>query len=71
LSSPLISPFKEQLENESQGIAEARGLTKRGDFLSWWYFRRLVGLEDTEIGEILCDGYNDLGVDAIRIDEEP
>lgn len=70
MSSPLIPLFKEQLENESLGIATDRGLTKRGDFLSWWYFRRLVGLEDTEIEEILCDGYNDLGVDAIRIDEE-
>jgi len=70
LSSPLIPLFKEQLENESRGIAQDRGLTKRGDFLSWWYFRRLVGLEDTEVAEILCDGYNDLGIDAIRIDEE-
>jgi hypothetical protein len=70
VSSPLISLFKEQLENESRRIAADRNLTKRGDFLSWWYFRRLVGLDDTEIGEILCDGFNDLGIDAIRIDED-
>jgi hypothetical protein len=70
MSSPLIPLFKEQLENESVGIAKDRGLTLRGDFLSRWYFRRLVGMDDTEIEEILCDGYNDLGVDAIRIDEE-
>lgn len=70
MSSPLIPLFKEQLENESRGIAADRGLTKRGDFLSWWYFRRLIGLDDTEIEEILCDGYNDLGIDAIHIDEE-
>jgi hypothetical protein len=66
----LIPLFKEQLENESGGIASDRGLTTRGDFLSWWYFRRLVGLDDTEIEEILCDGHQDLGIDAIRIDEE-
>lgn len=70
MSSPLISLFKEQLENESQGIAHLRGLTKRGDLLSWWYFRRLRGIDDTEIGEILCDGYNDLGIDAIWIDDD-
>ena len=70
MSTPLIPLFKEQLENEARGIATDRGLSKRGDFLSWWYFRRLVGLDDTEIEEILCDGYNDLGIDAIRIDEE-
>ena len=70
MSSPLIPLFKEQLENESRGIAVDRDLTKRGDYLSWWYFRRLVGLDDTEIEEILCDGYNDLGIDAIRIDED-
>ena len=58
------------MENESAGIAEDRGLAKRGDFLSWWYFRRLIGMADNEIEEILCDGYNDLGIDAVRIDFE-
>lgn len=70
MTSPLISLFKEQLENESHNIANDRGLTLRGDFLSWWYFRRLLGLSETEIDEILCDGYNDLGIDAIRIDQD-
>lgn len=68
--SPLISLFKEQLENESLGIATYRRLTKRGDYLSWWYFQRLVGMTENDIGEILCDGHNDLGIDAIWIDEE-
>lgn len=68
--SPLISLFKEQLENESQAIATERDLLKRGDFLTWWYFRRLLSLEDTRIEEILCDGPNDLGIDAIYIDED-
>lgn len=70
MSSPLITLFKEQLENESRTLADDLGLTKRGDFLSWWYFRRLLGLEDPEVAEILCDGGGDLGIDAIRIDEE-
>src|SRR3990172_12537676 len=68
--SPLISLFKEQLEHESRTIAEERGLLKRGDFLNWWYFRRILGLDDTRIEEVLCDGPNDLGIDAIYIDED-
>ena len=62
--------FKEQLENEAHAIAEELELVKRGDFLVWWYFRRIAGLEDAEIEEIICDGPNDLGIDAIRIDDD-
>jgi hypothetical protein len=65
----LLQLFKEQLENESRGIATSKGLVKRGDFLTWWYFQRLVGLPPDEIDEVVCDGYNDLGIDAIRIDD--
>lgn len=69
-TSPLLPLFKEQLENECRQIAKDRQLTRRGDFISWWYFLRLAGLEDTRIEEILCDGPNDLGIDAILIDED-
>jgi AIPR protein len=65
----LVALFKEQLENESRAIAESRGLEKRGDFLTWWYFLKLPGLRPEEIEEIVCDGFNDLGIDAIWIDE--
>lgn len=69
-TSPIISLFKEQLENECQKISVEKSLEKRGDHLSWWYFRRLVGLEDLRIEEVLCDGPNDLGIDAIYIDDD-
>lgn len=65
----LIQLFKEQLENESKAIAEERGLTKRGDRLIWWYFRRLLGLKDSDIEEFITDGYDDYGIDVLRIDE--
>jgi len=68
--SPLLPLFKEQLENESNAIAKERGLLKRGDYLIWWYFRRLWDLEDARIEESLCDGPNDLGIDALLIDED-
>ncbi len=68
--SPLVALFKEQLENESSAIANSLGLSKRGDFLIWWYFQKLVGLSETEIGEVVCDGSGDLGIDAIIIDPE-
>jgi len=67
----LVSLFKEQLENESAAMAEARGLSKRGDYLIWWYFSEITGLPLTDIEEVVCDGFNDLGIDAIRIDDAP
>jgi hypothetical protein len=69
-TSPLVALFKEQLENESSAIADGLGLLKRGDFLIWWYFQKLVGLSETEIGEVVCDGSGDLGIDAIIIDSD-
>lgn len=69
-SKSLIALFKEQLENESSSIASQLGLIKRGDYLIWWYFLKLSNLTETEIGEIICDGSGDLGIDAINIDEE-
>jgi hypothetical protein len=72
MSSPdtLLNLFKEQLENESTALAKQHSLTKRGDLLIWWYFARITGLTPTEIDEVVCDGYNDLGVDAIWIDQD-
>ena len=65
----LISLFKEQLENESKAIAETRGLEKRGDYLVWWYFLKLPGLSPEAIEEVVCDGFNDQGIDAVWIDD--
>lgn len=69
-NSSLLTLFKEQLENESQRIANDRNLVKRGDFLTWWYFLRLQGLPPSDIEEAMCDDGNDLGLDAIYIDED-
>jgi hypothetical protein len=66
----LLTLFKEQLENESGTLAATQGLTERGDLLIWWYFARVIGLTPTEIDEVVCDGYNDLGIDAIWIDPD-
>ena len=69
-TNPLVSLFKEQLENESSGFADEYGLEKRGDLLTWWYFLRIEELDNTEVSEITCDGGNDLGIDAVWIDDE-
>ena len=66
----LINLFKGQLEHESEEIARTYDLRKRGDLLTWWYFLRLLNLSDTDIAQIVCDGGNDLGIDAVRIDED-
>jgi AIPR protein len=66
----LVELFKQQLENESQAIANAKGLDKRGDFLIWWYFSKLRSLSEQTVEQIVCDGTNDQGIDAIWIDDE-
>jgi hypothetical protein len=68
--SPIITLFKEQLENESSSLAKDYSLEKRGDHLIWWYFTRLTGLKAADIEEIVCDGSADLGIDALWIDED-
>jgi hypothetical protein len=68
-TTPLVQLFKEQLENESQSLAKTHNLTKRGDFLIWWYFLKLRNLASADIEQIVCDGGNDLGIDAIQIDD--
>ena len=68
--SPIITLFKEQLENESSSLAASNNLEERGDYLIWWYFSKLVGLKANEIEEIVCDGGADLGIDAIWIDDD-
>ena len=70
MSTSILSLFKEQLENESQALASANGLTKRGDHLIWWYFSRLRGMDAADIATVVCDGSNDLGLDAIWIDDD-
>lgn len=65
----LIPLFKEQLENESKAIAVERSLKKRGDYLIWWYFRRLMDLKDAEIEEFITDGYDDYGIDVLRVED--
>ncbi|MEA2575980.1 MAG: hypothetical protein QOH93_3278, partial [Chloroflexia bacterium] len=69
-NNPLISLFKEQLEHESAAVSSQYGLDKRGDFLIWWYFLRVLELSASDIAAIICDGGNDLGIDAIYIDDE-
>lgn len=69
-ASPILGLFKEQLENESAVLASSHGLQKRGDYLIWWCFTRLIGLRPTEIEEVVCDGAADLGIDAMWIDDD-
>jgi hypothetical protein len=68
--NPLLTLFREQLENEARAVASQHELLRRGDALIWWYFSRLTRLSADEIAEVVCDGSNDLGIDAIYIDAD-
>src|SRR5215472_15302235 len=68
-TNPLLALFKEQLEAECATLSTKHNLKERGHVLIYWYFLRLKGFTDTEVGEILCDGGGDLGIDSICIDD--
>ena len=65
----MLSLFKEQLESECSRLGQEYGLSKRGDLLIYWYFTRLYDLSETDVAGIICDGFDDLGIDAIWIDD--
>lgn len=69
-SSPLLALFKEQLEAECAQLGQKYNLSKRGDFLTYWYFIRLYDFDESKVEEVFCDGGNDLGIDSIWIDDE-
>ena len=66
----MLSLFKEQLESECSKISTDYGLGKRGDLLIYWYFMRLHDFSDTDVAAVICDDFDDLGIDAIWIDDE-
>jgi len=69
-TNSLLPLFKGQLNAECAVIAERLGLKVSGHFLIYWYFERLFDFDDDEVGEILCEGGGDLGIDAIWIDDD-
>jgi hypothetical protein len=64
----LLPLFKEQLTNETASLVTSHELDNPGQGLIWWYFLKLAGLTPAEVEDIVCDGANDLGIDAIHID---
>jgi hypothetical protein len=69
-NNPLLSLFKEQLESECQRLASDHGLEDRGHYLIYWFFMKLLGFSAADVEEVFCDGGGDLGINAIRIDDE-
>jgi hypothetical protein len=65
----IVPLFKEQPENESQAMATSAidQAWRQPDLVVLPETRRAFPA-DTE--EIVCDGYNDLGIDALWIDED-
>ncbi len=68
--SSLLPLFKGQLNAECAVISERLALRVPGHFLIYWYFQRLLEFTDEEVGEVICDGGGDLGIDALWIDDD-
>ena len=66
----ILTLFKEQLRNQIDVLVSENNLKNSGLGLIWWYFINLEDYNEEDIEEILCDGAGDLGIDAIRIDDE-
>src|SRR5437763_2282183 len=64
----LLPLFKEQLTNESTSLVSTHSLENAGQGLIWWYLTKLQGITLPEVEDAVCDGSNDLGIDAIHID---
>lgn len=48
---------------------EAGGLAKERAVLLLWFLRNVVGLDDLEAYEYICDGDHDGGIDALRLED--
>ena len=70
MTEVMLTLFKGQLESECAKLGTDYELTKRGDWLIWWYFMRLHSFTAEDIEEVYCDGGGDLGLDAIWIDDD-
>ena len=70
MSEAMLTLFKGQLEAECEKIRTEHDLQKRGDWLIWWYFTRILSFSSDDVSEVHCDGGGDLGIDAIWIDDE-
>jgi hypothetical protein len=49
-------------------IAEAGGLAKERSVLLLWHLRNVVGLDDLDAYEFVCDGDQDQGVDGLYLE---
>jgi hypothetical protein len=50
-------------------LDEAQGLKKERAVLLLWFLRSVVGLDDVDAYDYICDGDNDGGVDALYLEE--
>ncbi|MDE4542414.1 AIPR family protein [Thermoanaerobacterium sp. R66] len=70
INKPLINLFNEQLKNEIREMIDNYDCENEGQGFIWWYFTKILSLEDDEIENAICDGSGDLGIDAIIKDDK-
>jgi hypothetical protein len=51
-------------------LEEAQGLEKERAVLLLWFLRSVVGLEDLDAYDFICDGDDDGGIDALYLEEK-
>jgi len=51
-------------------LDEAQGLAKERSVLLLWFLRSVVGLEDLDAYDFICDGDGDAGVDGLYLEEK-
>lgn len=64
-------PTKQEYYDALSGLAvtaEAGGLAKERAVLLLWFFRNVVGVDDLDAYEYVCDGDDDGGVDALFLE---
>jgi len=67
-----MAPTKKSLYDEvarQATLAEAGGLAKERSVLLLWFLRNVVGVEELEAYDHVCDGDNDKGIDGLFIEQ--
>lgn len=70
MTSPAIGLFKDQLNQMLESIRVERGLQTTDHALPYWYLKTFHSLTFDDVDDVVTEGPNDLGIDAILISDD-